>query len=305
MIVLNLNDLRFFVQAVDSGGFTAAGRQLGVPKSTVSKRVAELEASLGLRLIHRTSRSFTMTDLGSEFYDHARAALIEAESAEAVVRRRLAEPKGTVRITASVPTAQLYLAGQLPALALAYPKLQVVVHVSDRFVDIVQEGFDIAVRSHFAPLPDSALVQRRLAREPIVLVAAPDYLRQRGTPQWPQDLAAHDGLLTAPAATTWRLRQNDEDEAVEATPRPRFVADESVVLLKAAGAGLGIACLPQAMVRDAFARGDLAPVLPGWSAGSVTTTLLMPHRRGQLPAVRAVVDFLCDRLAASPSPSFG
>jgi DNA-binding transcriptional LysR family regulator len=294
--MMNLNDLRFFVQAVESGGFTSAARHLGVPKSTVSKRVAELEAGLGVRLIHRTSRSFTLSDLGRDFYDHARAALIEAESAEGVVRQRLAEPSGTVRLTASVPTAQFHLAAHLPALAAAYPKLQLVVHVSDRFVDLVQEGFDIAVRSHFAPLPDSALVQRRLTREPIVLVAAPAYLERRGAPRWPQDLAVHDGLLTAPTAATWRLRQNDEDEAVEVTPRMRMVADESVVLLQAAAAGLGITCLPEAMCRDAVACGDLTPVLPGWSAGTVTTTLLMPHRRGQLPAVRAVVDFLCARL---------
>lgn len=294
---MNLNDLRFFVQAVESGGFTSAARQLGVPKSTVSKRVAELETGLGVRLIHRTSRSFTLSDLGRDFYDHARAAMIEAESAESVVRRRLAEPSGTVRITASVPTAQLYLADHLPALALAYPKLQIVVHVSDRFVDLVQEGFDIAVRSHFTPLPDSALVQRRLTREPIVLVAAPAYLERRGAPRWPQDLAIHDGLLTGPAATTWRLSQGDDDDAIEVTPRPRMVADESVVLLQAATADLGITCLPEAMCRDAVARGSIVRVLPEWSAGSVTTTLLMPHRRGQLPAVRAVVDFLCARLA--------
>lgn len=297
--MLNLNDLRFFVQAVESGGFTAAGRQLGVPKTTVSKRVAELEAGLGARLIHRTSRSFTLTEVGRDFYDHARAALIEAESAEGVVRRRLAEPSGTVRLTASVPTAQFTLADHLPALAEAYPKLELVVHVTDRFVDLVQEGFDIALRSHFAPLPDSALVQRRLTREDIVLVASPAYLAARGTPRWPQDLAAHDALLTAPSATTWRLRQGDDDEAVEVAPRVRLVADESVVLLKAAAASLGITCLPEAMCRDAVARGNLARVLPQWTAGSVTTTILMPHRRGQLPAVRAVVDFLCARAGAS------
>lgn len=299
--MLNLNDLRFFVQAVDCGGFTAAGRRLGAPKTTVSKRVAELEAALGARLIHRTSRSFTLTEVGRDFYDHARAALIEAETAEAVVRWRQAEPSGTVRLTASVPTAQLYLAGHLPALAEAYPKLHLVVEVTDRFVDLVQEGFDIALRSHFAPLPDSQLVQRRLAREDIVLIAAPAYLQARGTPQWPQDLAVHDGLLTGPAATTWRLWMGvgggDADEAVEVTPRPRMVADESVVLRKAAVAGLGITCLPEAMCRDDLAHGALARVLPEWTAGSVTTSLLMPHRRGQLPAVRAVVDFLCARLA--------
>ena len=300
--MLNLNDLRFFVQAVQSAGFTAAGRRLGVPKSTVSKRVAELEAALGARLIHRTSRSFTLTEVGRDFYDHARAALIEAESAEGVVRRRLGEPSGTVRLTASVPTAQLYLAEQLPALAQAYPKLEIVVHVTDRFVDLVQEGFDIALRSHFAPLPDSQLVQRPLTREHIVLLAAPAYLQQRGEPRWPQDLAAHDGLLSGPSATTWRLRQGETDEAIEVTPRVRMVADESVVLLQAARAGLGITCLPEAMCREPFARGSLVRVLPGWAAGSVTTTVLMPHRRGQLPAVRAVVDFLCERLAESQPP---
>lgn len=297
--MLNLNDLRFFVVAVDSGGFTAAGRHLGVPKTTVSKRVAALETDLGARLIHRTSRSFALTEVGRDFYDHARAALIEAESAEGVVRRRQAEPSGSVRITASVPTAQLYLAGHLPALAEAWPKLDLVVHVTDRFVDLVQEGFDIALRSHFAPLPDSQQVQRRLSREDIVLVAAPAYLEARGTPRWPQDLVAHDALLTGPAATAWHLRQGDSGEAVEVTPRPRMAADESVVLLQAAAAGLGVACLPEAMCREALARRDLVRVLPAWSAGSVTTTLLMPHRRGQLPAVRAVVDFLCDRLAAA------
>ncbi|HMA13595.1 MAG TPA: substrate binding domain-containing protein, partial [Kiloniellaceae bacterium] len=161
--------------------------------------------------------------------------------------------------------------------------------------------FDIALRSHFAPLPDSQLVQRPLTREDIVLVAAPAYLRRRGAPRWPQELTAHDALLTGPAATTWQLRQNDEDEAVEVAPRPRMVADESMVLLQGARAGLGVTCLPAAMCRAAIARGDLARVLPGWSAGSVATTILMPHRRGQLPAVRAVVDFLCAR-CAEPQP---
>jgi len=303
--MLNLNDFRFFVQAVDSGGFTAAGRRLGVPKTTVSKRVAALESGLGVRLIHRTSRSFTLTETGREFYDHARAAMIEAESAESVVRQRLAEPSGKVRLTTSVPTAQFYLADHLPVLAKAHPKLEISVHVTDRFVDLVQEGFDIALRSHFAPLPDSELVQRPVAQENIVLVAAPDYLEVRGTPQWPQDLAVHDALLTGPSATSWRLRQGDgEDEGgepVEVTPRPRMVADESVVLLQAAAAGLGVTCLPETMCRDAFAQGKLVPVLPGWTAGRVTTSLLIPHRRGQLPAVRAVVDFLC-RHPASVQP---
>ncbi|WP_395675414.1 LysR family transcriptional regulator [Inquilinus sp.] len=289
--MLNLNDLILFVRAVESGGFAAAGRRLGQPKSTISKRVAELETVLGARLIHRTSRSFVLTELGRDFYDHAQAAMIEAEAAESVVRRRLAEPSGTVRITASVPTAQFRLAGLLPPLARAYPKIRLQLHVTDRFVDLVQEGFDIAVRSHFGPLPDSGLVQRRMAVERITLMAAPDYLARHGIPAEPADLQRHDGLLTGPSATVWRLRGPDGREA-QVAPASSFVADESIVLLQAAAAGLGIACLPETMTAEARAAGTLAAVLPEWEAGTVWTTLLTPHRRGQLPAVRAVIDFL-------------
>lgn len=293
--MLSLNDLHLFVRAVEHGGFAAAARQTGIPKSTISKRVAELEAELGARLVHRTSRSFTLTEAGRDFFDHARAALIEADAAEAVVRRRTAEPSGSVRLTASIPTAQFYLAPHLPALARDHPKLLVELHATDRFVDLVQEGFDIAVRSHFAPLPDSSLVQRRVAEEPVVLVAAPSYLAQRGTPDDPQDLANHDALLTGRSATVWQLSCEDGG-GCRVEPRPRLIADESIVLLEAAVAGLGIACLPTTICRDRMESGELSAVLPGWATGRVTTTLLVPHRRGQLPAIRAVIEFLADRI---------
>jgi DNA-binding transcriptional LysR family regulator len=289
---VNLNDLQFFVQAVDSGGFAAAARRLGCPKSTISKRVAELEARLGVQLIHRTSRSFTLTEVGRDYYDHARAAMIEVEAAENVVHRRLAEPSGLVRITASVPTTQFRLADRLPDLARAYPKLQIQLHVTDRFVDVLQEGFDIAVRSHFEPLPDSDLLQRRMSDEPFVLVAAPDYLALRGTPSTPHALTEHDGLLGSLSSKTWRLNDGHGRE-VEVAPIPRFYADESTPLLKAAEAGLGIVSLPRSFTEAAVTRGQLVRVLPEWTAGVVTTTILTPHRRSQLPAVRAAIDFLC------------
>lgn len=287
----NFNDLHIFVQAVDNEGFAAAARHLGVPKSTVSKRVAELEADLGIRLIHRTSRSFVLTDVGRDFYDHARAAVIEAQAAESVVQRRQVEPAGTVRITASVPVAQFHLAGLLPALARAYPKLDLQLHVTDRIVDLVREGFDIAIRSHFAPLPDSDLMQRRMAAERITLVASPDYLVRRGTPGRPEDLVGHDALLTNATSRTWKLADNDGRE-VQVAPKAGLVADESVVLLRAAAAGLGIACLPETMTASLVGSGELSTVLPDWTAGIVTSTILTPHRRSQLPAVRAVIDFL-------------
>jgi DNA-binding transcriptional LysR family regulator len=292
---LNLNDLHFFVQAVENGSFSAAARLLGVPKSTVSKRVAELEGRLGVRLIHRTSRSFSLTELGRDFFQHARAAMIEAEMAESLVRTHLAEPSGTVRMTAAVPTAQFVIAPHLPELARRYPKLQLFIHVTDRFVDIVQEGFDIALRSHQAPLPDSTLVQRRLATHPFFVVASPDYLRRHGAPAHPQELGVHDAITSGLSDLGWRLTSADGEE-VRITPKPVMGADEPFVMLKAAAAGLGIACLPTSVCRDAIAAGELTQLLPGWTAGSITTTILMPHRRGQLPAVRAVVEFLCEKL---------
>jgi DNA-binding transcriptional LysR family regulator len=289
--MLNLNDLRLFVRAVESGGFAAAARLIGSPKSTVSKRVAELEAQLGARLIHRTSRSFMLTEAGRAFYDHARAAIIETEAAEDVVRRRLAEPIGTVRITASVPVAQFQLADRLPALLRAYPRLEVRLHVSDRFVDLVHEGFDIAVRSHVSPLPDSGLVQRVMSVERIILVAAPGYLERRGMPRTPRELADHDGVSGSLAAEDWRLR-NEAGEELVVAPRPRLSADEAGMLLQAARAGLGIVPLPETVARASLDRGELLPVLPDWFESTITTTILTPHRRGQLPSVRAVIDFL-------------
>ncbi|AJC77617.1 LysR family transcriptional regulator protein [Rhizobium etli bv. phaseoli str. IE4803] len=296
MALFNLNDLHLFVQAVDSGSFTAAARHLGMPKSTVSKRVAELERRLGVRLIQRTSRSFVLTELGREFFQHAQASIIEAEMAEGIVRRHLAEPAGSVRLTASVPTAQFTLTEHLPALAARYPKLRLSVHVTDRFVDIVQEGFDIALRSHRAPLPDSALVQRKLASHPFFILASPDYISAHGQPRRPEELAEHATIMTSLTENQWRLTSDGGDEAV-ITLKSVMAADEPYVLMETAVAGLGITCLPTSVCRKALADGRLMRVLPEWTAGSIETTILMPHRRGQLPAVRAVVDFLAERLA--------
>ncbi len=293
---MNLNDLTLFAQAVESGGFAPAARRFSVPKSTLSKRVAALEASLGVRLIERSSRSFRLTDIGHDFYQHARAALVEVESAQQVVQSRLAEPSGTVRLTAAVPVVQFQLAPHLPALARTWPRLQLQLHASDRFVDLVQEGYDIALRSHFAPLPDSGLVQRTLMVEPVMLVAAPAYLREHGVPRQPADLAAHHGLLTGADATRWTLSQGKGGKVQTVEPQPRLVANESVALLHAATAGLGIVCLPETICQHHLARGELVRVLPRWTAGRVTTTALVPHRRSLLPSVRAVLDFLAERL---------
>lgn len=296
--MLNLNDLYIFVQVVDDRGFAPAARRLDMPKSTLSKRVAALESQLGVRLIHRSSRRFVLTEIGQDFYRHAAAMLIEAEAAEHVVKGRLAEPSGTVRITASVPTVQIALASLIVEAAVRYPKIRVVLHATDRFVDVVQEGFDLAVRDHMRPLPDSELVQRRVAYDPVYLVTAPIYLDRHGAPQTPAELERHHGLSTTAETARWTLQRDDGEKADVMVPA-RFAADESTVLLQAAIAGLGIVGLPRKFCRTALESGTLVRVLPEWTGGGVTTTLLMPHRRGQLPSVRAIADLLAERIGGS------
>jgi DNA-binding transcriptional LysR family regulator len=297
--MLDLNDLVVFVQVVNHRGFAAASRALGIPKSTLSQRLSELEKAIGVRLVQRTSRSFVVTEIGRDFYRHAAAMLIEAEAAEHVVKGRLAEPSGTVRITASMPIAQFRLAPLLPRLAASYPKIRIMLHVTDQFVDIVQEGFDIAIRNHFAPLPNTDLVQRRIYFDPAWLVASVDYIRDKGMPARPEEASRLDGLMASPTETVWRLH-DDEGAVAEVTPSPRYVANETVSLLEAAKAGLGVACLAASFCAPLIASGALVRLLPDWTAGGVTTTLLIPHRRGQLPSVRVVADQLIAELSQRP-----
>lgn len=292
--MLNLNDLQVFVQVVDHGGFTAASRALNLPKQTLSKRVAELERRAGVRLIHRTSRSFTVTELGDELYRHAAAMVIEAEAAEHVILGRLAEPSGTVRITASVPSVQTRLAPLLPRIALAYPKIRIVLNASDRFVDVVQEGYDIALRTHSAPLPDSDLVQRRLSTEHFLLVASPSYLGDRDVNS-PGQLDGLDGIFSRQDERAWTL--SGPDGAVRTVALvPRYVSNEGAAILSAAVAGLGIGALPTFMCEKDLQSGRLVRVAPAWTAGELVTTLIMPSRRGLLPSVRIVADLLAEQL---------
>ncbi|MER8615210.1 LysR substrate-binding domain-containing protein [Mesorhizobium sp. M0563] len=297
--MLNLNDLLVFVQVVDHGGFAAAGRALGIPKSTLSKRLSELEKAIGVRLVQRTSRSFTVTEIGRDFHRHAAAMLIEAEAAEHVIKGRLAEPSGTVRITASLPIAQFRLAPILPRLAASYPKVRIMLDVSDRFVDIVQEGFDIAIRNHFAPLPDTELVQRRIDYDPAWLVASLDYIRKNGMPSRPEEANGLDGVMASSSERVWTLHDG-QGVVAEVTPSPRYIANETVSLREAARAGLGVACLAGSFCAPLIESGALVRILPDWTARGVATTLLMPHRRGQLPSVRVVADHLIAELSQRP-----
>lgn len=288
--MLDLNDHQYFVHAVDHGGFSAASRALGLPKSTISRRVIELESRLGVRLVERTSRSFVMTDVGRAFYRHAKAMLIEAEAAEEVVTSLLAEPSGTVRITCSFGIAR-FVSGLISNFMTAYPEVDLVQYTTNRNVDLIEEGFDIGLRGHSAPLPDSSLVQRQLAETPWHVFAAPTYLAAQGTPSEPADVAqfATLALGTGTDNVSWQFMRDNQTVVVPV--RPRFQGSDMGSLKDAAIAGHGIVSLPAYVAQDAVTSGALAPLLADWVTQRARISLLFPQRRSQLPSVRALIDF--------------
>ncbi len=290
--MLDLNDHHYFVQAVDHGGFAAAGRALDIPKSTLSRRVINLEARLGVRLIERTSRSFALTDVGRDFYRHAKAMLVEAEAAEDTVMRRLSEPSGTVRITCSFGMAR-FLCDLLSRFLTEYPKVNLIQHATNRNVDLIEEGFDIGVRGHSQPLPDSELIQRHLTATPWHAFAAPAYLEKSAALDHPDELASHATIALGSRTEnlSWTMSQDSGAEVVVQLV-PRLRSDDMDTLKAAAVAGLGIVSLPAYIAREQVASGALRRVLPDWTTQKAQITLLTPSRRGQLPSVRALIEFL-------------
>ncbi|WP_430389893.1 LysR substrate-binding domain-containing protein [Dyella sp. 20L07] len=294
--MLDLNDFYYFVQVVDRGGFTSAERTLRIPKSTLSGRVQRLERDLGVRLLNRTSRRFGVTEAGKEFYQHAVGMLQRAEQAESVIRQRLSEPSGTVRVTAAVITAQFAMSKMVSDFIQKHPKVNVVQHATNRNVDLIGENFDVAIRAHTTPLPDSSLVQRTLAPAPWYLFAGTAYLDRAGTPRTPQDLAQHASLfmMRSGVAPAWHLSRPVAGAREELTLplSPRLLSDDIISLKQAALDGLGIVALPGYTCCDELRAGNMSRVLPDWQAGDSTITALIPDRHGMLPAVRAFVDHL-------------
>lgn len=289
-----LGEMAAFVEVVDKGGFTEASRRLGLSKSAVSKAVAALEARLAVRLLTRTTRRVTPTELGLAYYDRARLVLAGAEEADSLVTAMQATPKGLLRLSAPVAFGVGQVAPALADFLEAYPVVEVQMQLEDRFVDLIAEGFDLAIR--IGALVDSSLRVRRLAETRGVLVASPGYLKRHGTPRGIDDLGGHRLLHTSHLASAnfWRLRAPSGDER-QVRVGAGLTVNNGEALMKAAEAGAGIAMVPDFMIGDALAASRLVEVLPGRPADILGVHAVYPQGRFQQPKLRAFVDFLADR----------
>jgi DNA-binding transcriptional LysR family regulator len=288
----DLNDFRLFVEVVDQKGFAAAARRLGVPRSRLSRRIAMLEDSLGVRLVHRSTRSFAITEIGREFYRHCVAMTVEAEAAEEVIHRMRAKPRGVVRVSCRSSLISFQIGEMIARFLEAYPDVEVILESTNRLVDVIHEGFDLAIRVRFPPLDDSDLVIRKLADSPQRLVASPSVIKRTTQPLTPADLSRLPSLaVNAGAEYEWRL---DGPGGASATIRhtPRFITQDMVALRLAALRGIGVCQFPSFIVADDVRSGRLIDLLPEWSPKSGIIHVAFPSRRGQLPSVRTLIEFL-------------
>jgi DNA-binding transcriptional LysR family regulator len=296
--MLDLNDMLFFAEVVDRGGFAAAGRALHVPKSRLSRRIAELEERLGVRLLQRTTRKLSLTEAGQVYHRHCVTVREQAQAADEALASVRAEPSGTVRITCPVTLAQTTVGPLLPRFLAAHPLVRVDMQVSNRVVDLVQEGVDIALRVRTVVEDSGSLVVKNLGATHGILVASPQLLQRFGAPAGPGDLRGLPtvAMSAADGVARWAL-VGPHGEPFELVHRPICTADDLPTLKFAVLQGTGICVLPDYLCTDELRDGRLAPVLPGWEPPQARVLAVFPSRRGMVPAVRRLLDFLGENMA--------
>lgn len=281
-----------FASVVEHRSFSGAAEAIGVSKATVSKAVGRLEASLGTTLFHRTSRRLSLTESGKALAEPAARILAEAQAAEESARDAASTPSGRVRIAAPITFGIRFVAPAIADFIAANPGIEIDLRLSDAKVDIVGEGFDIALR--IADLPDSSLRARRLAPIEVKCVAAPAYLTRHGTPRHPAELAGHACFGYANAIGTWHFRHaSGEDAAVR--PKGPLTTDNGDAMMPALHAGLGIARLPHFIVDQEIASGALVEILADWSSSTIALHLMTPPSALRPARVEAAIAFLADR----------
>ena len=297
----DLNDLFYFAQVVEHAGFASAARTLGVPKSRLSRRIAALEERLGVRLIQRSTRRFSVTDIGRAYHQHCLAMLVEAEGAQEVIDRVKSEPGGKLLLSCPSGLLQWGVAAMLSRFMAQCPQLEISVDATARHVDVIGEGIDVALRVRFPPLEDSDLVARTLGYDEQHVVASPALLAAGPPVTLPADLSALPSLDFGPSGRTHAWRLEGPAGSIASVPlNPRLITDDMNLLRAAALSGVGAALLPSMVVADDLAAGRLQVVVPQWHAQAGVIQAVFPSRRGLIPAVRSLLDFLVAAFEADP-----
>ncbi|MDR9750384.1 LysR substrate-binding domain-containing protein [Pseudomonas sp. SZMC_28357] len=290
----DLNDLYYFAKVVEAGGFAAAGRLLGIPKSRLSRRIAELEERLGARLLQRTTRNLKLTAVGERYLRHCQAMLLEAEMADEAVASMSSEPRGRLRVSSPVGLAHEILADVVSTFLEKCPQVQLEMLLLNRRVDLIAEGVDVALRVREQGDEDPLLVTRRLRQAQMLLVASPAFLEGRNIAH-PDDLKGVPVLGALEADRMVHLRMLDQKgKSADLVMEARLGIDDFIVRKASALAGHGFTPLPMMYCEEELANGGLVQLLPEWSLPGGWLQAVYPHRRGVLPAVRAWIDHLVE-----------
>jgi len=293
---MDLNEMLVFARVVQAGSFTRAAAKLAMPKSTVSRKVSELEERLKARLLQRTTRKLSLTDVGRIYYDYCARIVGEVEDAERAVSSLQDTPRGVLRVTAPVNAA--FLGSIVGAFLKRYPEVRLELFCTSRAVDLVEERFDVAIRA--GTLADSTLIAKSLGRVDWFLVATPAYLKRRGRPRSPEELKKHDCMFFGTGLDGISMRFDKGDRSVQVAPSARMVVTDTDILHAAATAGLGIAILPAFRCVEDLRAHRLERVVPDWSVPSTPVHVVYPSTRHVSPKVKSFVDHLHEGMTPPP-----
>lgn len=297
----DLTGMAIFARVAEAKSFSVAARRLNLSKSVVSKHVAKLEKSLGARLLNRTTRRLSLTEIGAVFYDHCARIVEEAEEAELAVGHFGSAPRGTIKVNASVEFGTVHVAPALPAFLAKYPEVSIDMTLSDRFVDMAEEGYDVAIRSAWRDEPGLNLVARELAPSGRKVCAAPDYFKRHGVPQAPSDLVHHNCLIYTSSGGKgewWRFVGPEGEISVPVTGNLRINDNEA--LWRAVLGGGGIALLPTFLIGEDLQRGALQAALIDYTPLERSVYAVYLPNRHLSPKVRTFIDFLVARFGPQP-----
>ncbi|WP_432822172.1 LysR family transcriptional regulator [Trichloromonas sp.] len=296
--MLNLNDMAVFTKVVEAGSFTGAARLLGLPKSTVSRKVAQLEEELGVRLLERTTRALKLTEIGATYFENCLRIVSEAEEANLSVARMRATPRGRLRITAPTEFGSLYLGEVVAEYLRRYPQVQIEVELGNRVVDLIEEGFDLALRA--GVLPDSSLMARKLASESVFICASPAYLAAKGKPQTPDDLSGHEMILSPASPRSHLKLLSEQGEMTSVAIRGNLRVNSLAMARDAAVAGQGLVALPEMICWEDLQKGRLLIALEGWAPPGSGIHAVYPSPRHLSAKVKSFIDFLQEKLTPPP-----